>query len=475
MTVTEVRGHGKQKGRRSACSADRRRRSRGLPGPHASEEVLGLRWRADRAAARAMRPHPLVWLATLCFAVVFGALSVLRHRAFGSGRFDLGNMTHGLSGRRRTATSLGLTSTGSRSRGWARTSTRSSSCSPLWWLWPSPELLLVVQAGGVALGALPVYWLARAHLDDERPALALARVSPLPAGAVADRERLPPGRARMPLLLFAWWFLDERRLVPFAFCAAARYREEARRARRCGNGGLGTRSATGRRAPVSRSPALAVRSRWSPRSSSSRTSPRRARRRSRPLRRSHARRPRPPLPRRAAPAARAAPAPAPLALVAALPELALNLLSSTVTQPRSRPHTRRLRPGATRGDGLWRREDRAGATRRRRPSSAIVLGPIGGVDVDAGPHGAAARQALAAVPDGRAVSATNSSRAPVGPAADLQLPDSPRRRVGGRRHPPADLPRQPEAGACVAGTGSLRRDPAGASCSPRRVLVFRRR
>ena len=36
--------------------------------------------------------------------------------------------------------------------------------APLWWIWPSPEMLLVVQAIAVALGALPVFWLARKHL-----------------------------------------------------------------------------------------------------------------------------------------------------------------------------------------------------------------------------------------------------------------------------------------------------------------------
>ena len=42
--------------------------------------------------------------------------------------------------------------------------------APLWCLWPDPELLLVVQAIAVASGAIPVYWLARKHLDLEWPA-----------------------------------------------------------------------------------------------------------------------------------------------------------------------------------------------------------------------------------------------------------------------------------------------------------------
>ena len=67
------------------------------------------------------------------------------------------------------------TSTASRSRGSARTSTRSwPRLRPLWWLWPDPELLLVVQAIAVASGAMPVYWLARKHIGSEWAPAALA-------------------------------------------------------------------------------------------------------------------------------------------------------------------------------------------------------------------------------------------------------------------------------------------------------------
>ena len=41
-------------------------------------------------------------------------------------------------------------------------------------------------------------------------------------------------------------------------------------------------------------------------------------------------------------------------------------------------------------------------------AGAIVLGPLGRVDIDAGPHDAAARRALAVVPEGAPVSATNA-------------------------------------------------------------------
>ena len=42
------------------------------------------------------RPRLLLGAATLAFAAGFSALAVLQHRAFSTGRFDLGNMTQAI-------------------------------------------------------------------------------------------------------------------------------------------------------------------------------------------------------------------------------------------------------------------------------------------------------------------------------------------------------------------------------------------
>jgi hypothetical protein len=92
--------------------------------------------------------------------------------------------------------------------------------APLWWIWPSPEMLLVVQAVGVALGALPVFWLARKHLDSERAGLGFALVYLLyPATEWLTLNEFHPVALACPLLLFAFWYLDEERLLPFAVFA----------------------------------------------------------------------------------------------------------------------------------------------------------------------------------------------------------------------------------------------------------------
>ena len=89
--------------------------------------------------------------------------------------------------------------------------------APLWWIWPSPDLLLVAQAIAVALGALPVFWLARKHLGSAHAALGFALAYLLyPATGWLTLNEFHPVALATPLLLFAFWYLDEDRLLPFA-------------------------------------------------------------------------------------------------------------------------------------------------------------------------------------------------------------------------------------------------------------------
>jgi uncharacterized membrane protein len=103
---------------------------------------------------------------------------------------------------------------------------------PLFWLWPSPLLLLVLQAVVVATGALPVFWLARKHLGSPRSAVHCAFAYLLyPAtqfNAFTAREGFHSISLAVPLVLFAVWFLDEDRLVLFSLFAllAAGTKEE---------------------------------------------------------------------------------------------------------------------------------------------------------------------------------------------------------------------------------------------------------
>ena len=166
-------------------------------------------------------PRVLLWCATAAYAIAFSALSVLRHRAFQTGRFDLGNMVQAVWS---TAHGHPLQITGLRgdqiSRLAAHFDPILAAFTPLWLLWPNPDGLLVAQAIAVALGVLPVYWLARKHLASERAALGFALAYLLyPPTQWLTLNEFHPVALACPLLLFAVWYLDEGRLLPFAVCA----------------------------------------------------------------------------------------------------------------------------------------------------------------------------------------------------------------------------------------------------------------
>jgi uncharacterized membrane protein len=169
-----------------------------------------------------MTPARLVWLAAAAFASIFGTLAILRHRTFESGRFDLGNMTQAVWS---TANGDVLSVTDVHGEQILRLGSHFdpilAALAPLWWVWPSPEALLVLQAVALAAGAIPLYLLARRHLP-EWPAAAIACAyllfPPVQWLTVSDFH---PVALATPLLLAAWYFLDADRLWPFALFSAA--------------------------------------------------------------------------------------------------------------------------------------------------------------------------------------------------------------------------------------------------------------
>jgi uncharacterized membrane protein len=171
---------------------------------------------------QAWLPRALLGVATAGFAAGFTGLALIRHAAFWSGRFDLGNLTQAVwstaHGRFLEMTDLNGQQI---SRLGAHFDPLVAALAPLWLAWPDPALLLVVQAVAVALGALPVFLLARRHLGGEWPALAFALgyllYAPTQWLVVDDFHPVALGT---PLLLTAFWLLDTDRLAPFAVVAA---------------------------------------------------------------------------------------------------------------------------------------------------------------------------------------------------------------------------------------------------------------
>ena len=161
--------------------------------------------------------------AITAYGAGFAALSVLRQDAFATGRFDLGNMVQAVWW---TAHGHPLRMTNLHgeqiSRLAAHVDPLLAAFGPLWWIWPSPDLLLVAQALAIAAGAWPVYQLARKHLGSPRAGLGFALAYLLyPATQWLTLNEFHPVALATPLLLFAFWFLDNDRLLPFTLCAIA--------------------------------------------------------------------------------------------------------------------------------------------------------------------------------------------------------------------------------------------------------------
>lgn len=181
-------------------------------------------WR-PRGAAWPRWPLATVGGLAAVWAGLFSYLSIRRHDAFWTGRFDLGNMAQAVWS---TAQGRPLETTDIAGEQFVRLGAHVDPIlvlfTPLTWSGALPQALLVAQAVIVAAGALPAYWLGRRWLGDERLAVAAAAVYLLyPPLQWATLTEFHPVTLAAPLLLYCIWAAEERRyalLTVFAVLAA---------------------------------------------------------------------------------------------------------------------------------------------------------------------------------------------------------------------------------------------------------------
>jgi uncharacterized membrane protein len=175
-----------------------------------------------RAGVLAMsRATQVVYGLTFLWGAGFAAVAAVRESLFLDRRYDLGNFTQAVwttaHGHFLEVTEVGGAQV---SRLGIHVDPILVLFVPFWWAWPSPALLLVVQALAFAAGELPLFWLARKHLAREKDAALVAAAYLLcPSVGWNAIVEFHTVALAVPLLLFAIWFLDEARWTPFAVAA----------------------------------------------------------------------------------------------------------------------------------------------------------------------------------------------------------------------------------------------------------------
>jgi uncharacterized membrane protein len=175
-------------------------------------------WRDAGDAAVAAR---IVFAGAVAYAVLFVFAAVVHYEVFGTARLDSGDMVQAIWNTLHGHFLETTTQNGHQAdRLGAHVDPFLLAFAPLFWIWSNPVVLPVVQAFAVASGALPVFWLARKHLDSPRAAAHFAFAYLLyPAtqfNAFTSNSDFHPVSFAVPLVLYAIWFLDEDRLLAFS-------------------------------------------------------------------------------------------------------------------------------------------------------------------------------------------------------------------------------------------------------------------
>lgn len=166
----------------------------------------------------------IVYAATLAYAALFVFAAVLHYEVFETARADLGYMVQAIWNTEHGHLLEVTTQAGQqRDRLGVHVDPFLLVVAPVFWIWSSPLLLPILQALAVSSGALPVFWLARKHLDSSRAAAHFALAYLLyPAtqfNAFTSADGFHSVSLALPLVLYAVWFLDEDRLVAFSAVA----------------------------------------------------------------------------------------------------------------------------------------------------------------------------------------------------------------------------------------------------------------
>lgn len=174
----------------------------------------GAGW-AERNAARADRLANGVVIGLIgLYVVVIGGLALARHEALRSYAYDLGIF----------AQVLWNTSRGHFFENTVMVEYAGNLLgqhfapvlllvAPLYWIWPDPRSMILLQTVALAVGALPLYWLARRRTQSRIAAIFIAAAYLIaPAVHYVNFYDFHEIAQVTPLLFFALWYLETLRI-----------------------------------------------------------------------------------------------------------------------------------------------------------------------------------------------------------------------------------------------------------------------
>ncbi len=164
--------------------------------------------------------HAVAILLFIGYFLLFSYLSIAQHDSLGTHGLDLGypdqvvwNTAHG----RPFAYSINPRATNFLGEHF---SPILALLAPLYWVWPDVRALLIVQTVAIALGAFPVFWLARERLKSDLAGLSFAAAFLLfPALEAANMFDFHAVTLAPSFLLFAFYYMERQRYKRFLLFA----------------------------------------------------------------------------------------------------------------------------------------------------------------------------------------------------------------------------------------------------------------
>jgi len=154
------------------------------------------------------------------YALFFSALSIRHHQALQTHALDLGNMDQALWNTLHGRLLRNTNWEGGRTRLGAHFEPILIPLSLLYLLWSGLESILAFQSLVLALGALPIFLLARKRLESELAGVTFALVYLLfPALEAANMFDFHAVALAACFLAYAFYFVVHDRYLPFALCA----------------------------------------------------------------------------------------------------------------------------------------------------------------------------------------------------------------------------------------------------------------